>query len=208
MPDSQSERLRERLKRCSRHVEEFQATIYRVCEIRYANQADLLTGIGAKLQGARWNPPGQLCAIYGSRSPQAALGEVAATARRVGVPLKQRTPLVMVAIRVRLSAILDVANGAVRRLLNVSKDRMVSVNWDAEQRAKREAVTQTIGRLAFEEGLEGLVVPSTRLRNESNLVIFPQRLRSGSRVEIVNEEELPQRREVDSGQSGIPDSNR
>jgi hypothetical protein len=45
--------------------------------------------------------------------------------------------------------------------------------------------TQAIGAAAFADGLEGLLVPSaTRLGD--NLILFPDNLRAGSRIEVVS----------------------
>jgi hypothetical protein len=47
---------------------------------------------------------------------------------------------------------------------------------------RREALTQAVGRIAFEAGLEGLLVPSAQVRKSKNLVVFPENLRLGCRA--------------------------
>ena len=55
----------------------------------------------------------------------------------------------------------------------------------------REALTQAVGRIAFQMGLEGSVVPSPQVRKGKNLIVFPTNLRKKSSLVIQNAEELP-----------------
>jgi hypothetical protein len=52
-------------------------------------------------------------------------------------------------------------------------------------------LTQALGRCAFEEGLEGLLVPSAQFRKGVNLVVFTENLQKGSALKIQNVEKLP-----------------
>ena len=62
----------------------------------------------------------------------------------------------------------------------------VTTDWTAENRAGREAVGQALGRAAFQaETVEGLFVPSAIGDEAENLVIFPKRLRPGSRLRVL-----------------------
>lgn len=45
-----------------------------------------------------------------------------------------------------------------------------------------QAPTQELGRHIFRSGIEGFLSPSAKIATNQNLVIFPQKLRSGSRV--------------------------
>lgn len=77
---------------------------------------------------------------------------------------------------------LDLCDGGVRVSLRVSEDRIVGADWEAENRAGREAVTQAVGRAAAEAGFEGLVVPSAADPGARNVVVFVDRLGRGSRM--------------------------
>ena len=55
----------------------------------------------------------------------------------------------------------------------------------------REALAQALGRIAFQEGLEGLLVPSAQARKGKNLVMFPENLQKGSSLAIQNADKLP-----------------
>ncbi len=59
------------------------------------------------------------------------------------------------------------------------------------QSAGREALTQTVVRLALEINIQALLVPSARLKGAKNLVIFPDTLRRGA-LKTQNVEKLPE----------------
>jgi hypothetical protein len=42
--------------------------VYRSSSPPYANRQDLLTGVGSRIAGARWNPPGSFPTVYTSRA--------------------------------------------------------------------------------------------------------------------------------------------
>ena len=55
------------------------------------------------------------------------------------------------------------------------------------------AVTQAIGRLAFDLGWEALLVPSAARKTGINLILFPDNLARTSIVQIINAGDLPSR---------------
>jgi RES domain-containing protein len=160
---------------------------------RYANKDDLLTGMGSRSAGARWNPPRSFPAVYASLDPHTALDEVLAHFRHYGIPVESAMPRITVSVRVWVTRVLDLTDGATRSALRVSAQRMLSEPWREEQAAGREALTQALGRLAHELGLEGILVPSAARRGGMNLILFPGNLAGGSTLEIVNVGELPGR---------------
>lgn len=186
MPHPESERLRRAVGRCgSRHVR-WSGVVYRSASPRYANSNDLLAGIGSMRTGARWNPPKSFLTVYTSLDAHTALDEVFAHYRHYGIPIETAMPRVTVAVRVENNDVLDLTDAAIRSVLRVSKRRMLSEPWRTEQAAGREALTQALGRLAHELGLEALIVPSPARKGGVNLIMFPDNLVHGSRIEIVN----------------------
>jgi RES domain-containing protein len=143
--------------------------------------------------GARWNPPRSFLTVYTSLDAHTALDEVLAHYRHYRIPIETAMPRVTVAVRVEINAVLDLTDAAIRSMLKVSKRRMLTEPWRAEQAAGREALTQAIGRLAHELGLEALIVPSAARQGGVNLIMFPDSLVHGSRIEIVNVGDLPVR---------------
>ena len=191
MPHPESVRLRRAMERSSLRAVRWAGVVYRSASPRYANRDDLLTGVGSKRAGARWNPPRSFPTVYASLDPHTALDEVLAHFRHYGLPAESAMPRVTVAVRVDFARVLDLTDGATRRALRVSGRRMLREPWREKQAAGREALTQALGRLAFELGWEALVVPSAARKGGVNLVMFPNNLASASTIAIINVRDLP-----------------
>jgi len=54
----------------------------------------------------------------------------------------------------------------------------------------RETMGQALGRALFDARVEGFRVPSARVADAINLVIFPDKLRRTSRQQVLEETEL------------------
>jgi hypothetical protein len=76
----------------------------------------------------------------------------------------------------------------------VTENELIATDWISIQDAGEEALTQAIGRIAWEVRLEGLLVPSARVAGAGNLVLFPGRRRKGSSWKIQGARDLPKRR--------------
>lgn len=192
-PHPEEEQIRRGLGRCLARNIPWTGVVYRSASPRYANRDDLLTGMGSKSAGARWNPPKSFPTVYTSLDPHTALDEVLAHYRYYGIPIESAMPRVTVSVRVRLARVLDLTDGATRSSLRVSERRMLDEPWRREQAAGREALTQCLGRLSQELVWEALLVPSAARRAGENLIIFPANLSRRSTVEIVNVGDLPPR---------------
>ena len=71
---------------------------------------------------------------------------------------------------------------------------MLSEPWREEQNIGREALTQAIGRLAYDLDIQALLVPSAARRSGSNLIVFPANCDlPRSWLRIVNRDELPRK---------------
>jgi RES domain-containing protein len=193
MTHPDSDRFRNALERCASRGIRWTGVVYRSATPRYANKDDLLTGLGSRSAGARWNPPRSFPAVYASLDPHTALDEVLAHFRHYGIPIESAMPRVTVSIRVRLGRVLDFTDGPTRSALRISARRMLDEPWREEQAAGREALTQALGRIARDLGWEGLLVPSAARRGGVNLILFPDNLGRGGTLEIVNVGELPSR---------------
>lgn len=191
MPLSEIERLRRAMRRCRPMAGPWSGVLFRSVSPEYANSRDLVSGLGARRNGARWNPPGQFAAVYGSLNAETALREALAQYRRFGIPEASVMPRLLVALEANLAIVLDLTNGRIRSVLSLSRRRMRNEDWLARQAAGLEAVTQTAGRAAFEEGLEGLVIPSAPLPRGVNVVIFPANLRAGSHLAVLPRDTRP-----------------
>jgi RES domain-containing protein len=189
-PDSV--RLARAVERSFPYLVPWSGDVYRSTSPKYAGRDDLITGAGAKANGGRWNPPGSFHTIYASLDPETALAEALAHFRRFGFPIRSAMPRIFAALQVKLNRVLDLRLGTVRSTLRVSTARLFAEEWWKKQERGQEALTQAIGRVAWEAGLEGMLVPSAAHRAGSNLIVFPANIHSPSSwVRILNPAELP-----------------
>jgi RES domain-containing protein len=109
-----------------------------------------------------------------------------------GFPASSIRPRVFAGARVRLRAVLDLTDASIRRRLGFTLAELLDEDWQGIQDEGDESWTQAIGRGVYVAGFEGLLAPSARDRpNGENIVVFPDNLRPGSRIEILGEDELP-----------------
>ena len=191
LPHPDSPRLSRGIRRCVPLSTRFTGILYRVASVRRANPEDLVAGMGSLLTGGRWTPPGAFRAVYASLDEATALDEARQQNVRQSVPTWMALPLVVTAIEVELSSVLELTDGRVRRALRVSRQRMVAEPWWTMQDQGHEALTQAIGRLARDHGFVALLVPSTLESAAANMVIFPDRLTPTDRLAIINPDRLP-----------------
>jgi len=183
------EQLKSRLTKLLPLAATFTAVGYRSCTPEYANENDLVTGEGSKLHGGRWNPIG-ISMVYLSLTPETAMAETLANNRYFGIPVEDAMPRTFVAVRAALQVVLDLRDGRIRQRLQVSEERILTVDWRKEVRSGRDPITQMIGRAAYEVGLEGLVVPSSADPRGHNLLIFPGNMTLPHQLQIQNPKRL------------------
>jgi RES domain-containing protein len=107
-------------------------------------------------------------------SLETALKEVKGWLRYYGLPVESALPRVFAAIGADLSTVLDLTDGTIRQRLRISLDRMTGEDWRRVNASGNEALTQAIGRAAF-EAFEGLIVPSAQDNRGPNLAVFPEK---------------------------------
>jgi RES domain-containing protein len=164
MPHPESDRLRHALERCASRAVRWSGVVYRSALPRYANKDDLLTGVGSKTAGGRWNPPKSSPTVYSSLDPHTALDEVLAHFRYYGFPIESAMPRVTVSVSARLVRVLDLTDGKIRSALRISERRILEEPWREVQKAGPEALTQALGRIVHELGWEAFLVPSAARR--------------------------------------------
>jgi RES domain-containing protein len=163
--------------------------IFRSVSPKYAAPAALLSGEGAFRSGGRWNAPG-LRAVYGSLEPGLAADEsFNALLQHFGWENRDVPPRVIVAIRCSLESVLDLT-GPPPLFAEPALADLLAEDWRRLNAAGMESRSQALGRLAAELG-EGLRAPS-RVRSGQNLVIYPSRLRPGSKLEVLGRDLLPE----------------
>jgi RES domain-containing protein len=189
-PDSG--RLARAIEKGLAHCSRWSGDVYRSSSPAYASKNDLLSGVGSKRSGARWNPPNSFCAVYTSLDVHTAIDEALSHFRHYGLPITKAMPRVIVFVNARLLRTMDLNDRDIRKLLRVSRRQLVNSPWREEQKHGREALTQAIGRLVFAAGCDGLLVPSAVRTGGLNLIVFPDHLKPpASRLKIINERDLP-----------------
>jgi RES domain-containing protein len=128
--------------------------------------------------------------VYASLTPETAMAETLAHNRYYGIPIEDAMPRTFVAIAVKVHRLLDLRVGDVRRRLQVSEDKILTVDWRAEMRAGREPITHQLARAAHTGPWEGLIVPSAADRDGHNLLIFPDKLGPDSTMTVANADKL------------------
>jgi len=158
--------------------------VFRAAEPIYANTRDLLTGVGSRLHGGRWNPPGKFAAVYASLTVATAIEEAMSHFRYYHLDANNALPRTIVAIDVRLKLVLDLTDGSIRQFLKVAERRMVGDDWRKTNQSGSESLTQTMGRAAYVTGLEGILVRACD--GGTNLIWFPGNLAATSSTAIRN----------------------
>ena len=183
----ESNRIWEAIRRASYLDIPWAGAAYRVTSVARSNEADLLRGEGSRIWGGRWNPPGSFRTVYLSPDHSTAMAEYLAQNRRQGLPDHAAMPAVTAGVNLNLRRVLNLNDRRIRRILQVSRTGMTSGSPDL---GPVEHLTQAMGRLAWSEGYEGLLVPSAARLLKCNIVVFPERLGPGQMLPI-NADELP-----------------
>ena len=194
-PHPRSLDLTARIQQLITSAAPWSGTAFRATAERYANRDDLLTGVGSKQSGGRWNPPGLFRAVYLSLGVDTAVAEFLGQFAHYGLQAAELTPFVVAGVEVRLSRVLDLSSAATRRKLRLTLVELQQDDWRAAQDAGDESLTQAVGRIAFEAEFDGLLVPSVSKRGETNVVALPGNfVPPDSHLKAVNREKLPQPR--------------
>lgn len=165
-------------------------TIVRSTGTKYANEDDFLSGQGAARHGGRWNRRG-IRAVYASLDIITATYEAYQSFLDYGFALSGIRPRVTAGAWAKLSTVLDLTDSAIRRKVRFTLTELLDEDWEAIQASGDESWTQAIGRGCREAGFEGILVPSARHRSGKNIVIFPERLATGSTLEPLSPRDLP-----------------
>ena len=189
MADPTGEQLQARFAKLTPWAVPFDGVVYRSSTPRYATESDIVTGEGSRRWGGRRNPIG-VAVVYSTLTPETAMAETLASNRYFGEPIEVSMPRTFVAVRAKLKTVLDLRDASLRRRLRLSVAKLLLIDWRMEMYAGHEPLTQTFGRAAHATGWEGMIVPSGADHAGHNLLIFPDRLAAGSRITVMNPDEL------------------
>jgi len=162
---------------------------FRFATLRYAHSRDLLSGEGARNAGGRLNSPGTFAVIYTSTDPATATAEAFQNFADFGFGTYVVRPRVFVGLDVKVGALLDLSDEPVRSQLTITMANLAEPWWPVQETG-HEALTQALGRAAYEAGFEAILLPSARRKGGFNLNVFPEKLRAGSAVRVIEEQDL------------------
>lgn len=148
--------------------------MFRSVRRKHWASGEFLKGKESGQHGGRWNPPSSFPSVYLSLDLDTAVKEVKGWLQYYGLPPESALPRVFTAVEVDLSEVLDLTNGAIRQRFQVSLDRMTGEDWRRVNDRGKEALTQAVGRAAFQADFEGFLVPSAQDKKGQNLVVFPE----------------------------------
>jgi RES domain-containing protein len=165
--------------------------VVRQSDPRWLSKPYRFTGVGSVLAGARWSVKWLMPTVYASTHPDTLHAEAYYKGRRYGWSRVDFKAQLIVGMHWELQAVVDLTSANVLKALGVKRSDILACDWDAEQKAGREAVTQAIARAAFENFAEGLVVPSVRHHGGVNVVYYPPHRRDGSRIQTLDDDNIP-----------------
>lgn len=179
------------LKHVTPHA--FTGPLFRFIGTRFIDSP--LSSAGSRKRGGRFNPPDSFEALYTALSAETAMAErdgLLLSAPGVRLATQIGTG-VLLRLECRLSAVLDLTDDAVRTKLDASLAVLLApwLPWsahaaeDAVDTDSHVAPTQRLGLAVFNSHrFEAIRAPSAKDAIGSCLVIFPERLRSRSRIAV------------------------
>jgi len=158
---------------------------------RWISRPYRFTGTGSVVSGARFSVKGLMPRLYGSTELATLEAEAYYKSQRAGWTPAQFQPQLTIHMRWELQAVVDLMQAATLNALGVTTNDIVTCDWEKEQTAWLEPVTQAIARAAFENLAEGLVVPSARRTGGLNMVYYPSHRRDGTVIHTLDEAAIP-----------------
>ena len=165
--------------------------VVRQASPRWLSRPYRFTGLGSALAGARWSVRWLMPTIYASTDPATLAAEANYKGLKYGWALTSFHPQLTIGMQWELQMVVDLTLPTTLAALNVKEVDLMACDWDAEQNAGREPVTQAIARAAFEQLAEGLVVHSARRPGGLNIVYFPSHRLDGTVILTLKPAALP-----------------
>ena len=166
---------------------EFDQTLFRFINPRHSRAADIVNGAGGLHADGRWNLKGPARVSYTATSPETALAEALAHVHYFRLPVAKALPRVLVGLQLKAKRVLDLRDGNVRKVLKLSEETVLKLDWRAENQKGTEAVTQAWGAAFAHAGFEAILVPSAASAGGANVLVFPENLLPGSRFHVLEE---------------------
>ncbi len=150
--------------------------VYRHLSSRY----ETLDSSGSLKAGGRWNPKGEYGALYTASDEETTIAELHRLAERQGLNLEDLAPRDLVSIQASLSKVLDLTDREILDQIGISKNGIVGNDI---------SLCLEVSRLAHDAGFEAILAPSATKKGPI-LVVFPDRLRLFSRLEVMGKKRI------------------
>ena len=148
---------------------------------------DLLSGLGARLFGGRFTPPGKFETLYVATTPETARIEAESILTGSGIVRSPAKPYVHFTIDGLVEGTLDLGDAAVQKSLGTTRAELSS-SWRTLQARGREAPTQMLGRVGHgSRRIQALLYQSSKNTSGRCLAIFPERLAAHSWLQIMDD---------------------
>lgn len=160
--------------------EHYVGKLYRALNPIYARAP--LSGRGAELYGGRFNPKG-MAALYTSVSIMTAIRE----ANQIG----NLQPITLVSYDADIERIFDTRDDNALHKALMDTAALADTAWRDQMKNFGEAKTQTFARLLFNEGYNGVLVPSYSAgatADDLNLVLWRWGAQPPTRLRLIDEE--------------------
>ncbi len=165
--------------------------VVRQASPRWLSRPYRFTGLGSALAGARWSVRKLMPTIYASTDPATLAAEMNYKGIKYGWTPASFNPQLIIGMQWEIQKVVDLTLPATLAALKVKEADLLVCDWDAEQNAGREPVTQAVARAAFERLAEGLIVHSARHTGGVNIVYFPSHRLDGTVILTLNPATLP-----------------
>lgn len=170
----------------------FSGTCFRSVSPKYATKDRFLSARGSYITGGRYNFVGTFEALYLACDTHTCNEEVTKELLRNSFEVAALLPRMMIGIRVSFTSVLDLTSSDVRNRLGVTRKSLVQPGWQEDQDLRGiKAWTQQLGEWARDSGFEAIRAPSAAWKTGSNLIVFPDLLRPGSQLLLINPDRLP-----------------
>lgn len=164
---------------------------FRNVKVRRATKNGVLATTGSIITGGRYNFIGDFGSLYLSWDIHTSIEETTKSNMSLLIDTAMRLPVVIIGYEITLSKILDLTDNDLLDRIGLVKADLLE-DWEDSQKLGMPALTQNIGRYAYDMGFEAIKSPSAVWDMGMNLNIFPDKLLAESKIEVVNIEELPE----------------
>lgn len=149
---------------------------------------DLLRGLGARMFGGRFTPPGKFETLYVAVTPETARIEAESIFTGSGIVRFLDKPYVHFTINGLVEGILDLGDVAIQKSLGTTREELSSP-WRTLQARGHEAPTQMLGRIVHGiRRIQALLYQSSKNAPQGRcLAIFPERLVTSSWLQIIDD---------------------